>query len=80
MENVIVSKYLKLFELLSLESKIELLSKLTDSIKHEVSPQSRPDKTGLLQELFGAWSDIDEDITDQIYSSRTISDKPINFD
>lgn len=80
MENLIISKYVKLFELMSLESKIELLSKLADSIKSEFSGEKEPDKKELSRELFGAWADIDDDITEIIYSSRTTSDRDINLD
>lgn len=80
MENIVISRYTKLFELLSLEVKIELLSKLTDSIKAEVSSKPGPNKEELLEDLFGAWGDMEEDVTELIYSSRTISDRPINLD
>lgn len=80
MEKLIISKYVKLFEPLSLESKIELLSKLADSIKSGFSGNPEPDKKELSRELFGAWADMDNEITDIIYSSRTISDKEVNLD
>jgi len=80
MQNLIISKYEKLFDLMSLELKIELLSKLTDSIKNEVKSETKPNKQELLNELFGAWADMDDDITEIIYSSRTTSERAINFD
>lgn len=80
MDNLIISKYVKLFELMSLESKIELLSKLTDSIKSGFSGEKEPSKKDLSHELYGAWADMDDDITDLIYSSRTTSDRDINLD
>jgi hypothetical protein len=80
MDDLIISKYVKLFELLSLESKIELLSKLTDSIKSGFSGGKEPSKKELSSELFGAWADMDDDITELIYSSRTTSDREVNLD
>ena len=64
--------------MMSLELKIELLSKLTDSIKNEMKSESKPDKQALLKELYGAWADMDDDITEIIYSSRTTSDRAIS--
>ncbi len=65
---------------MSLETKIELLSKLTASIKNSLSGNEAPNKHQLAHELFGAWSDMDDDITALIYSSRTTSDREINLD
>ena len=75
-----ISKYMKLFELMSLELKIELLSRLADSIKSGYAGDREPDKKELSRELFGAWADMDDDITEIIYSSRTTSDREINLD
>ena len=81
MNNITISKYIKLFEPLSLELKIELLSALTDSIKKGlVKKEKEVDKEKLGRELFGAWADVDDDITAIIYDSRTTSDREINFD
>jgi hypothetical protein len=80
MENYIISRYLRLFEALSIEVKLELLSKLTESI-HKGFKKPQKDKTTLLNELFGAWSDIDDEkIIKEIYNSRSITDKSISFD
>ncbi|NBB88176.1 MAG: hypothetical protein GVX96_00105 [Bacteroidetes bacterium] len=65
---------------MSLELKIELLSRLADSIKSGYSGDREPDKKELSRELFGAWADMDDDITELIYSSRTTSDREINLD
>lgn len=80
MDNLIISKYVKLFELMSLELRIELLSRLADSIKNGYSGDREPDKKELSRELFGAWADMDDDITELIYSSRTTSNREINLD
>lgn len=80
MENYIFSRYLKLFEALTMELKLELLAKLTESIKQNYK---KPDsnKNSLLEQVYGAWSDVDDDkMIQSIYKNRTISDKTINFD
>ena len=66
---------MRLFQL-----KLELLSKLTDSL-HKGFKKPEKDKTTLLNELFGAWSEVDDEkMIKEIYNSRSISDKSISFD
>lgn len=80
MENYIISRYLRLFEALSFEVKLELLSKLTESI-HKGFKKPEKDKHILLNELFGAWNEMDDDkMIKDIYDSRSISDKSLSFD
>jgi len=79
MKELIINRYLKMFEGLSLELKLELLSKLTDSLKKGVN-KPKLDKKHLLNELYGAWKDTEEDMISTIYKSRTISDRNISFD
>ena len=55
MENVIISRYLRMFEPLTIELKLELLSKMTDSIKRDFK-KPEIDKKQLLNEICGAWS------------------------
>jgi len=55
MENVIISRYLRMFEPLTIELKLELLSKMTDSIKRGFK-KTEIDKKQLLNEICGAWS------------------------
>ena len=80
MNNLSISKYTKLLEVMSLESKIELLSILTESIKQGLTKKKVVDKAQIAKDLFGTWADIDDNITDLIYSSRTTSDRDISFD
>jgi len=69
-----------MFEPLTIELKLELLSKMTDSIKRGFK-KTEIDKKQLLNELCGAWSDVNEEkIIADIYGSRTISNKEINLD
>ncbi|MEM6317615.1 MAG: hypothetical protein AAF960_08085 [Bacteroidota bacterium] len=80
MENYLVARYLKLFEALTMEVKLELLTKLTENVKRSFN-EPKPDKNALLEQLYGAWSEIDDEkMIKSIYNSRTISDKGINFD
>lgn len=60
MESYIISRYLRMFEALTLEVKLELLSKMTESIKRGFKKPEK-DKALLLEELCGAWSDVNED-------------------
>jgi len=71
---------IKMFDVLTLEVKLELLSKLTENIKSSFK-KPETNKKQLLEELCGAWKDIDEEkMIKDIYEGRTISDKVINFD
>lgn len=80
MENILLSKYERLFDSLSLELKIELLSRLTQSIKNSLPPKEKSNKEELLHELYGSWSEMEEDLTKMIYNSRTISNREISLD
>ena len=79
MENVLISRYLRLFEPLSMELKLELLAALSENIKDGLK-KPRADKRLLFNELRGSWSDVGDDIEEEIYRSRTISDKKISLD
>lgn len=37
-------------------------------------------KSELLNELYGAWKDVDEGIIDDIYAIREVPDREISFD
>lgn len=78
MDNYLITRYTKLFETLSMELRLELLSRLTEVIKKGFK-KSEEEKSKLLKELYGLWKDIDEEVVKDIYDSRTISDKEINF-
>ncbi len=65
---------------LSTESKLEILSKLTDDLKENfnVKPESQQE---MLDKLFEGWNSdpvlSSDELIEDIYSSRTISDKKI---
>lgn len=79
MENLTATKIMHLFEPLNFNIKLELLSKITENVKKSY-PTPVNKKRKLLNELFGAWSDVDDSIIEDIYSSRTISTREINLD
>jgi hypothetical protein len=70
-----------MFDVLDMNMKLELLKKLTENIQNSfktVPPEVN--KEELLEKLAGAWSDVDDSLVDEIYESRTISDRIINLD
>ena len=79
MENVTVDKFMQLIAPLSTKMKLEIFSELSENLRAEFHAQKN-DKDRALDELSGAWSDTDDDLAEQILSSRTISDKNISFD
>lgn len=79
MDNIVVNSYLSIFDRLDLDSKLALLAGLTENIRASISAP-KTDKTKLLYELAGSWSDVDEGIIDEIYISRTVSERDITFD
>lgn len=79
MKEIVVDKYVRMFDLLNIEAKIDLLAKLTENIKNTFKKAGR-DKKMLLESLNGSWQDIDESIVSEIYQSRTTSHREVDFD
>ena len=77
-----VSTYLELFKPLSLQEKLAVLAALTEELRASTSVES--DNISARNELFettsGAWSDIDIDVEQVIYESRSASTRDLNFD
>lgn len=69
---------MKLLYPLSLTSKLEIISRLTREIKTGL-PVEKEEKSVLLNELYGSWKDIGDDMIEDIMNSRTISGRDINF-
>lgn len=67
-EEILISKIVNFFGALSIESKLDLLSKLSADLKFELNPKNNK-KDHLLDELFGAWSDVDENLSNNIIDS-----------
>jgi len=84
MENIAISKLMKIINSLSAESKLEILSKLSNSLKIDFKQSSSLDSTNnnevLLDELFGAWKDLPDELEEDIIAARTTSDRVIDFD
>ncbi|HFC01337.1 MAG TPA: hypothetical protein ENJ53_11075 [Phaeodactylibacter sp.] len=78
MENIAVVRLMRLINPLSVELKLEILSKLSEDIKANFSSE-KINKDKLLDELFGAWADSNDNLAEDILKSRTISDKNISF-
>ncbi|MEM6317684.1 MAG: hypothetical protein AAF960_08440 [Bacteroidota bacterium] len=74
MKEILLDRYLKILEPLSVDFKLAIVSALTENIRESFSKKSK-DKVSLFNELKGAWSDMSFDIENKIYNSRTISDK-----
>lgn len=68
-----------MFNFLEIESKIELLARLTDNV-NKTFRKSKKDKNELLESVSGAWATVNSDIVEEIYRSRTTSNREINLD
>lgn len=79
MEEIVLNKYIRMFDLLDLEAKLELLARLSENVHHSFKKPKR-NKDDLLESISGSWSDVDDRIVDDIYNSRTISKREIDLD
>lgn len=79
MENIAINRLMRLINSLSIESKLEVLTKLSESLKGSINPKN-DSKERLLEELYGAWNDVEDDLANDILNSRSISNKDISFD
>ena len=69
----------KLINPLSVELKLELLSKLSENLRTEFK-SNKTEKEILLEELYGAWSDVEDNLEEEIIANRNISERVIDFD
>lgn len=79
MEKIAISRLMRLINSLSLESKLEILSKLTENLKLDFKSK-KSSKENLLDKLYGSWSDIDDKITKDIIDSRNNTNREISFE
>lgn len=77
--NMEIREIMKLLYPLSVSGKLEIISRLTRELKSDI-PAEKERKNKLLDELYGSWKDLDEDLVEDIMSSRTISNRDVNFD
>ncbi len=75
-----VPHIMRIIKPLSTESKLEILSELAKDIKENYNTD-KVDKQELFDKLSGAWKDdpvlSSDELIEDIYSNRTISDKNI---
>jgi|GEM_PF-5345786 hypothetical protein len=69
MEALIIDELMHLITPLTTELKLELLSKLSDNLKTEFK-SNKTEKEILLEELYGAWSDVEDGLEVEIKESR----------
>ena len=79
MKDITLSDYIKLLDQLDIDSKLKLLDHLSSNIRQAVS-SAKLNKLELLDKVSGAWSDVDDSIIDDIYSSRTFSQSKVELD
>jgi len=79
MNDITLNRLMRLLRPLSTESKLELISKISESLKFDLN-KKKSEKESLLEELCGSWSDMKDDLVDDILKSRSISDRNISFD
>lgn len=71
---------MRLFESLSIDLKLALLSAMTENVRTSIQTKQKS-KLQLLHELADTWSDVDEDrLIKDIYESRTLSHKLVKFE
>lgn len=70
---------MRLLRPLSTESKLELISKISESLKFDLN-RNKSEKETILEELYGSWNDVKDDLVDDILKARSISDRNISFD
>lgn len=79
MDNIAVIRLMRLIKTLSVENKLEILSKLSESLKADFGSIENK-KEELLNELFGAWSHMSDELSSDIIKNRSNSDREISFD
>ncbi len=79
MGNISINRLMKLINTLSIEHKLEVLTRISKSIKLNIK-KNRKSKEDLLDDLFGAWSEIEIDLAKQLVQSRTDSERKISLD
>ena len=65
---------MKLLHPLSVSHKLEIISRLTQDIKTNL-PIAKVDKSQLLNELYGSWKDMGDDVIEDIMNEDRKSDK-----
>ncbi|MEM9837409.1 MAG: hypothetical protein AAF828_12950, partial [Bacteroidota bacterium] len=71
--------YISIFDRLDIDAKLALLSAMTDNIKNSIK-KKKTNKTDTLYSLYGSWSDVEDNIIEEIYKHRSIPSDDISFD
>lgn len=79
MESVVINRLMRFMKPLSVEVKLEIISRITESLKVDINHEKQ-DQESLLEELFGAWRNVDESLSTDILAARTVSSKNISFE
>ena len=77
--DAIIMGYMSLLNHLSIDLKLKLISKLTESITFDFEKTPK-EKTPSWKSLFGVWADMDENLADVIRASRMPEREVPNFD
>ncbi len=80
MNNLLLERYIRWINPLSVENKLALISLISQSIIEKKPDKSLTERQLLFNQLKGSWSDVDDSIEKIIYNSRTTSEREINFD
>jgi len=80
MENVVIDQLMRLLQPLSRELKLELITRISESLKLDLQHPSSTSKEQQFTELFGAWKNTAPELTDDILQARSSSDRRIDFD
>ena len=78
MESATVARFMELVLPLSTEDKLEILAKLSESLKADFQI-GKDNKDRLLDDLAGTWSDLEDELAHEIISSRYGSDRDITL-
>jgi len=77
-EDRLVLDYMAMLRHLNIDLRLRLITELTESIRIDQSKNSN-DNDGW-KDLFGAWSDVDDSMVEEIISSRTMGREIPSFD
>jgi hypothetical protein len=79
MEHAIINRLMRFMKPLSIELKLEIISRITESLKVDLD-KKQSSKESLLEELFGAWRNSDQNLSSDIIASRTTSSRDVSFE
>jgi hypothetical protein len=60
MESIIIKRLMRLIYPLNTELKLELLTRLSNSLKLDFRRPKKDEKERLLRELYGSWADMEQ--------------------